>query len=260
MRGRTAPLLAVALVALVLLGGGGYLVYDQFLRGDEVAPLSFGSPSPSAGATVPGSAAPSPVASGPSATPGAPTGSGATAADLAGTWTVGEGSVAGYRVREKLANLPAQSDAVGRTESIAGEATLVASGDALQVSAARFEVDLTTLTSDNDRRDRRLRESGIETARFPAATFVLAAPVTVPAEALSGATVEVTLAGELTLHGVTRNVEIPAQARLADGRIEVLGSFTFPFADFGITPPDIAGFVTVEDDGTLEFLVLIERS
>src|SRR5688500_11585409 len=44
----------------------------------------------------------------------------AGAGDIGGTWTVAAGSEAGYRVREKLANLPAQSDAVGRTSDVTG--------------------------------------------------------------------------------------------------------------------------------------------
>ncbi len=35
-----------------------------------------------------------------------------------GVWSVGPGSVAGYRVREKLLRLPAPNDAVGRTSAV----------------------------------------------------------------------------------------------------------------------------------------------
>ena len=48
--------------------------------------------------------------------------------DLTGTWTVADGSVAGYRVREKLAALPAPSDAVGRTGAITGQVTITGRG------------------------------------------------------------------------------------------------------------------------------------
>ncbi len=58
---------------------------------------------------------------------------------------------------------------------------------------------------------------------------------------------------------MTKAVEIPAQARLTNGQIEVVGSLTFPFADFSIQPPNIGGFVTVEDQGTLEFQVFLVR-
>jgi polyisoprenoid-binding protein YceI len=248
----------VGLIALVAVVGLAYVAYDQFLRGDEVARLSLGSPAPSASAAAVATPKPTSSATGGGTAVASPIGS-MSATQLAGTWTVGTGSVAGYRVREQLANLPAQSDAVGRTDSITGEATIVASGEAVEVTEGRFEADLSRLASDNGRRDRRLQESGIETNRFPTATFVLSSPVIVPAEALGGATVDVTLAGDLTLHGATKPVEIPAKARLADGRIEVVGSLAFALADFAIDPPNIAGFVSVENSGTLEFLLALEK-
>jgi hypothetical protein len=51
----------------------------------------------------------------------------------------------------------------------------------------------------------------------------------------------------------------PGSARLADGRTEVVGSLTFPFSDFAIQPPNIAGLVSVESEGTLEFLPVFEK-
>ena len=35
--------------------------------------------------------------------------------------------------------------------------------------------------------------------------------------------------------------------------IEVVGSITFPFEEFGMTPPSIGGFVSVQDNATMEF-------
>ena len=69
-----------------------------------------------------------------------------------------------------------------------------------------------------------------------------------------------TLSGDLEVHGVRKAVSIPAQARLVADTVEVAGSLTFPFADFDIEPPDIAGFVTVEDEGTLEFLLVLTKA
>lgn len=50
-----------------------------------------------------------------------------------GVWSVGQGSVAGYRVREKLLRLPASNDAVGRTSAITGAFHLSAEGSVLRV-------------------------------------------------------------------------------------------------------------------------------
>ena len=63
----------------------------------------------------------------------------ATATEAAGTakWAIADGSQAGYRVREKLAFLPAKNDAVGRTSGITGTAESTGEGDTLTFTARR---------------------------------------------------------------------------------------------------------------------------
>ena len=99
--------IALAIAAIAAIAVGGFLAYDQVLRGDAVAALTLPASTPAAGATSEPSTG---TASGP-ATSGEPV----TSSGVAGTWTVATGSQAGYRVREQLANLPAESDAVGRS-------------------------------------------------------------------------------------------------------------------------------------------------
>ena len=182
-----------------------------------------------------------------------------TAGDRAGTWTPASESVAGYRVREKLATLPAQSDAVGRTNAITGSVTLAADNDVLTATAANFEVDVTTLKSDQDRRDNAIRTRGLQTDQFPKATFTLTTPVAVPQAALDGGRATVQVAGDLTLHGQTKAVTIPTEVQLNQGRVELDGKLTFPFSDFGMDPPSIGGFVSVEPDAALEFTLVLTK-
>ena len=69
-----------------------------------------------------------------------------------------------------------------------------------------------------------------------------------------------TLHGDLTLHGVTKSVDIPAKAQLSNGQIQIQGSITFPLSDYSITAPNIGGFiVSIADEGTLEFLVTFSK-
>jgi polyisoprenoid-binding protein YceI len=248
---RTASII-LGLLAVVAIAVGGYIAYDQVLRGDDVAELTLPSASPAASAAAEPSAQPSASAAASSESAGE--------TDIAGEWQVGAGSVAGYRVREQLANLSAESDAVGRTEDVTGSITLEADGDGARLTAGTLTVDTTTIQSDEDRRDNRLRTEGLQTDQFTTATFTITQPVDVPAEALAGTPSDVTLVGELTLHGVTNTVEIPAQAQLADGRIQVAGSLSFPLSDFDITAPNVGGFIiSIADEGALEFLVNFEK-
>ena len=203
-------------------------------------------------------AAPAPLAlTSPPATTQSPA---LTSTSLPGAWTVASKSVAGYRVHEQLAFLSAPSDAVGRTSQITGSATIAGSGTALTVSAASFTVNVQSLTSDQSMRDSHIQILGLESAQFPHATFVISSPVTLPANATSGAEIALSLHGALTIHGTTRTVAIPVRARLSGSEIEVVGSITFPWGEFNMQAPNIGGFVTVNSTATMEFDLFLKHS
>jgi polyisoprenoid-binding protein YceI len=188
-----------------------------------------------------------------SATPSATSSASARTSDPSGTWTVTSGSQAGYRVRETLAFVGAPSDAVGRTSSVHGTMTVAQAGSGYSVSAASFTVDVNTLTSDRAMRDQRIHSMGLQSDQYPKARFVLATPIALPATAGNGQTFTVSATGQLTIHGVTKTVTIPLQAQLSGTQVQVAGSITFPFSEFGMTPPSIGGFVSVENNATMEF-------
>ena len=112
-----------------------------------------------------------------------------------GLWSVGEGSVAGYRVREKLLRLPASNDAVGRTSAMTGGFRLSGDGALLRVEKGmRIDVDVSRLKSDEERRDDHMRTMAIETDLYPTATFVSTSDVVLPADVTAGGQASVTVA------------------------------------------------------------------
>ena len=129
-------------------------------------------------------------------------------------------------------------------------------GDDPAQSSVEATIDVTAVESGDPKRDEHLRSADFfDSANFPTATFTLTTPVAVPSAALAGTALDVTLAGDLTLHGVTKSVSIPAKAQLVDGVVSVAGSISFPLSDYSITAPNIGGFiVSIADTGTLEFL------
>jgi polyisoprenoid-binding protein YceI len=181
-------------------------------------------------------------------------------ASAGGRWSIATGSQAGYRVREKLAFLPAQSDAVGRTSSVTGAATLTDSKGTITITAASFDVAVNTLKSDRSMRDEKIQAIGLESNHYPTATFVLSAPVTVTKSAATGHVTRVSVTGVFTIHGTSKRETLPVEFTFAGSTLEAAGSLTFPWSEFGMTAPSIGGFVNVTDKATMEFDLRLQRA
>jgi len=218
-------------VVLALAGGGWLLLAGR--HADQPAPASLDAPA---------------TTSAPTATTSAGAGTGATPD---GTWQVaGDGSsFVGYRVRERLANLPAPSEAVGRSTQVTG--TMQVAGD--QVRAVRVEADLRGLQSDESRRDNAIRGRGLESAQFPTAVFELAEPIRLDRAPKSGQEVNGQGKGRLTVHGVTREVTADLQGRWDGSSIQVAGRMPVRMTDFQIQPPTFGPVLSIEDGLTVEF-------
>jgi polyisoprenoid-binding protein YceI len=212
----------------------------------------YGAPPSQEGSTK----EPSTTSTGPKASSAAPV----AASAAAGTWKISSGSEAGYRVREKLAFLPAQSDAVGRTSSITGQATVATTGSTVKISAASFDVAVNTLKSDRSMRDEKIHQIGLESDRYPTATFSLSTPITVPATALNGKVGHTTVTGVFNIHGVSRTETVPLELSVSSTEIQAVGALTFPWSEFGMTAPSVGGFVNVTEHATMEFDLHLKRS
>lgn len=174
-----------------------------------------------------------------------------------GPWKVVEGNdtFVGFRIAEKFG--PLDHTAVVRTPKVTGSMTLAGR----KISAATITADLTAMESKDEQppgvpdlanRVGSQRDSGLETSKFPTATFTLSQPITLPTAPKVGQQVSVSAPGKLTIHGVTKNVTVPIKA-IWNGRfIDASGALPIVLADYGMTPPQ-RFFVTVTDRGTMEF-------
>ena len=185
-------------------------------------------------------------------------------ADMSGTWTIdaetGEfdyetatGTFAGFRIDEELVNVGA-TEAVGRTGDVTGTVVI----DANSVTAADITVDMTTITTNNSRRNSRVQEA-LATDQFPDATFSLTEPIELPDGAADGEKISVTGIGELTVNGITEPIEIPLEAQLAGDTVVIVGSTEITFADFDVEVPSAPVVLSVSDTGTLELQLLLKK-
>ena len=220
--GRRTRIVVLAVVALaVALVAGGYAVLA--LTGDDAPP--------------------------PPRLQGTPAQEGAASAG-AGRWhpVAPAGSFVGYRVDERYLGVGVRT-AVGRTSAVTGAVTV--NGD--RVEDADLRADMTTVRSDQARRDDALRHRAIETDRYPSARFTLTGPVAIGARPRHAK-------GALTLHGRRAAIAVTVRGqRLSGDRLELVGSAPIRFASFAIEPPSVAGLVTVSDHGVLEFRLVLAR-
>jgi len=239
-----------AVVVVAALAAAGPFIYIHFFNA-----------APSALSLTPGSSS---SATGTASSAGTATANTAASGAVAGTWTVGSGSVVGYRVNEVL--LGQNATAVGRTTSVAGHLTIAGTA----ATAASFSVPMDTIHSDKSQRDAQFDGRIMDVAQYPTGTFTLTSPIDLGSPPPAGVIKSYTAHGKLTLHGTTRAVTFTLTAERSagkhgaakDGRnqIEVAGDIPVLFSDYNIQNPSFAGFVTTQDHGLLEFLLVFNQA
>ncbi|MDX6342706.1 MAG: hypothetical protein QOH87_2844 [Trebonia sp.] len=223
-----------AVVVVAALAVGGPFLYIHFFNGSAPPTLSLSSPTASA-------------------TSGGGSPATTTATSVAGTWTVGSGSTVGYRVNEVL--LGQSATAVGRSDSVTGHITI----QGTTASAATFSVPMATVVSDKSQRNAQFDGRIMDVSSYPTGTLTLTKPIALGTLPAVGVIKSYSATGNLTLHGRTRSVTFTLNAERTGTAIEVQGSIPVLFSDWGISNPSIGGFVTTQDHGLLEFLLVARK-
>lgn len=225
-----------AVVVVAALAVGGPFLYIHFINGSAPPALSLGS-TPAASATSGGGSSTTTT----------------TTTSVVGTWTVGSGSTVGYRVNEVL--LGQNATAVGRSDSVTGHITI----QGTTVSAATFSVPMATVVSDKSQRNAQFDGRIMDVSSYPTGTFALTKPIALGTLPAVGVIKSYSATGNLTLHGHTRSVTFTLNAERTATTIEVQGSIPVLFSDWDISNPSIGGFVTTQDHGLLEFLLVARK-
>ncbi len=245
MRRHWLSWLIAGIIVVVVLAVGGPFLYIHFFNGSTPAALTLPTASSSAPTSSPSG--------------GTATASTAASGSLAGTYSVGSGSVVGYRVNEVLVGQ--STTAVGRTSSVTGHLTIAGTA----ATAATFSVPMDTVLSDKSQRNAQFDGRIMDVTQYPTGTFTLTHPIDLAPLPATGVIKSYTATGKLTLHGATRTVTFTLTAERStakDGgtQIEVAGDIPVLFSDYNIANPSVGGFVTTQDHGLLEFLLIFSEA
>lgn len=163
----------------------------------------------------------------------------------------------GFRINEELAGVGAKT-VVGRTPAVSG--TMQITGT--QITSVNIVADMTQMVTDDQGRTAAIKgvTGGLETQRFPEASFVLTEPIELGELPVEGAAVTADAAGDLTVHGVTRPMTIPVVAEHQAGLIVVfMEPFEVMLADFEIPKPTSVVVLSVEEVAQMEFQLFFSR-
>jgi polyisoprenoid-binding protein YceI len=156
-----------------------------------------------------------------------------------------------FRVKEQLAGRSLPNDAVGTTNAVSGQIVIQPDGT-IAPGESKIVVDVSTLQTDERRRDDFIKRNTLETGQFPQATFVptkvegLASPLPTSGD------VAFQITGDMTVHGVTKQVTWDVKATIAGKDMKGRATQSFKFGDFGMTPPRAMVVLSVEDNIRLE--------
>lgn len=162
------------------------------------------------------------------------------------------GNEARYRVREQFIGVNLPNDAVGATSDVKGAIVIDPEGQVV-ADVSKFVVDLRTLKSDSENRDRVIQGRVLETEKFPHVGLAI--------RELRGLTYPLPASGEfklqlitnMTIHGVTKPWTWDVTATPKGEGVTGRATTSFTFGDFGMPVPTSFRLLSVEDNVRLEY-------
>jgi polyisoprenoid-binding protein YceI len=133
----------------------------------------------------------------------------------------------------------------GKTSDVTG--TIVADPANPAASSVQVVINIDSLDTGVSLRNKEMRERYLQTDKFGTATFK-SVSVSGPASIAPNQPAEISVTGDITIHGVTKRMTIPVRVVLIpEGRIHATSNFKIHMPDFGIDVPHTI-LVTVNDE------------
>ena len=224
MRRRKIPLIvpiAIVLIIVVTIAGVGPMVYKAFSsRGVKTEGINN-------------------------------TGVTSASTDLNGTWTVVPGpdknhSSVGFTFYELLPNEKKYTS--GSTRAVEGEVTVEDS----TLTSGTVEADLVKLRTDVQDRDVSIRLKLFHTDQFPTATFTSTERVDLSGLPEDGSVAQVTIPGDLTVHGETNHVEPVFDVVRHGKQITIASTLPINRLDYNVKPPEfVAALINEEGEANI---------
>jgi len=145
---------------------------------------------------------------------------------------------------------------VGTTDQIAGEIAIYADDPARSV-VGPILVNARTLATDNEFRNRAIKNRILSTNDYEFITFTPTSLVGMPDSVSVGESIAFQIIGDLTVRDVTKEVTFDAVVTpISEAQLEGTASTAILYADYGLVIPEAPAVAGVNDDVKLEIVFL----
>jgi polyisoprenoid-binding protein YceI len=179
---------------------------------------------------------------------------------LAQTFVLSERSETRFLIDEVL--LGRDKTVIGVNPEVTGELTFDLA-DPTTVTLGTIAIDTRTFITDDNRRNNTIRSCIFQATREPYRyiTFAPTAIEGLPEAARVGDSFALTIVGDLTIRGETREVAFDTDVTVvAEGELQGLARTLILHRDFGLTIPRVPIVASVEDEVILELAFTAVRS
>ncbi|BAU95830.1 hypothetical protein N24_1568 [Corynebacterium suranareeae] len=177
--------------------------------------------------------------------------------DLNGTWDVVPGSLpnttsAGFTFAEIL---PGEEKITsGSTTGVDGEVVI----EDNTLLSGLITVNMTHITTDQEKRDINVRTKLFHTDQYPEATFEVTDSVDLSELPDTGTIAQVVIPGELTIHGETKAVEPTFNVLRTGDQVVVASDIEINRLDFGVETPEFIA-AKINETGEINVRIVLEK-
>lgn len=129
-------------------------------------------------------------------------------------------------------------------------------GDPADITTARIQValDPASMDTENEKRDKQLREQCMEVEKYPAIAFESTSITSDQPQLKEGQPVNATVKGKLKMHGMEKEITVPVKVTLKGDEITAEGEMGVVLDDWKILRPKVV-FVQVQNDVKINFTI-----
>jgi len=148
-------------------------------------------------------------------------------------------------------------EAVGVTQVLTGE-ILFDSAQPQKSQVGEIKIDIKAFKSDSERRDGKIQEQWLESAKYPLATFKPTKIEGLPAAYKDGEEISLQIGGDLTVRTKTTPVTFETKGKIEGNKMSGLATTKVKMSELGVEVPNVLNILTVEDEFQIEFSFVAE--